>query len=327
MTAVQVLTAWLSQRQALRLVGLARSTWPYIHHPRPAVAAPVPHTARRSDRWLTAAEEAAIVACLDDPTTPACSVGERWAHAFDGGTYVASARTWYRVARRHRRTRPRPATPQRTARAVPRLCADTPHAVWSWDITWLPTPIRGQHYACYVALDVYSRMVVAHRVEERERGEAAAAMLATAVDQLGVTPRIVHADGGAAMTSQPVQHLFAQLQIAASHSRPSVPDDNPYSEAWFKTAKYHPAAPAVFASLAAARRWLDGFVAWYNHEHRHTGLGWHTPAAVLSGQHQAVTQRRQQLLDAAYAAHPTRYHQPPRAPVVPTAAWINKPPD
>jgi putative transposase len=311
----------------LRLVGMARSTWHYHHHPRPAVAAPVPHTTRRSDRWLTAADEATILACLDDPALPACSVGERWANAFDAGVYVASARTWYRVARRHRRSRlPRP-SPRSAPRSVPRLCADAPHAVWSWDITWLPTPIRGQHYACYVALDVYSRMVVAWRVEERERGERAAAMLAAAVDQLGVTPRIVHADGGAAMTSQPVQHLFAQLAIAASHSRPSTPNDNPYSEAWFKTAKYHPAAPAVFGSLADARAWLAAFVAWYNHAHRHAGIGWQTPANVLSGQHQVVTHHRQQLLDAAYAAHPTRYQRPPCAPIVPAAAWINKPPD
>jgi transposase InsO family protein len=317
----------LSQRQALHLVGMARSTWHYAHHPRPAVAAPVPHAARRSDRWLTDAEEATILACLDDPAMPAGSVGERWARAFDAGVYVASARTWYRLARRHRRTRPRPAKSSVAARPVPRLCADAPHAVWSWDITWLPTPIRGQHYACYVVLDVYSRAVVAHHVAERESGVTAAAMLAAAVTQVGKTPRIVHADGGAAMTSQPVQHLFAHLGIAPSHSRPSVPNDNPYSEAWFKTAKYHPGAPPVVTSLAEAQGWLDAFVAWYNHEHRHAGIGWQTPANVLSGQHQAVTHRRQQLLAAAHVAHPTRYRQPPCAPVVPTDAWINKPPD
>jgi transposase InsO family protein len=323
-TTVQVLTTRLSHRQALTLVGMARSTWHYHQHPRPKVATPVPHTARRSDRWLTGDEEATILAQLDDPAAPAGSVGERWAHAFDAGLYVASLRTWYRVARRHARTRPpRPRAP----RPVPRLCAAAPHAVWCWDITWLPTPIRGQHYACYVVLDVYSRMVVAWHVAARESAAVAADLFATATARLGVTPRIVHADGGAAMTSQPVQHLFAQLGIAASHSRPSVPNDNPYSEAWFKTAKHHPTAPPVFGSLTEAQTWLDRFVPWYNHEHRHGGLGWQTPANVLSGQHRTVTCYRQQLLDAAHAAHPARYHQPPRAPAVPTDAWINRPTD
>jgi putative transposase len=326
-TTVQALTAWVSQRQALRLVGMARSTWHYHHHPRPRVDTPVPHTARRSERWLTEAEEATILTCLDDPAMPACSVGERWARAFDAGTYVASERSWYRVARRQRRSRPRCTPPRPTPRPIPRLCADAPHAVWSWDITWLPTPIRGQHYACYVVLDVYSRVVVAQQVAERESAAVAAALFATATARLGVVPRIVHADGGAAMTSQPVQHLFAQLGIAASHSRPSVPNDNPYSEAWFKTAKYHVEAPPVVTSLDEAQAWLDTFVSWYNHEHRHAGIGWQTPTNVLSGQHQAVTHRRQQLLDTAYAAHPQRYHRPPQAPSVPATVWINKPPD
>lgn len=327
MTTVQTLTPRLSQRQALHLVRMARSTWHYHHHPRPRVLDPIPHTARRSARWLTTTEEAAILACLADPAHPPCSVGERWARTFDAGTYLASERSWYRVARRHGRLLPRSTRSASVPRTVPQLCADAPHAVWSWDITWLPTPIRGQHYACYVVLDVYSRVVVAHRVDVRERGEIAAAMLAEAIDHLGVTPRILHADGGAAMTSQPVQHLLAHLQIAASHNRPSVPNDNPYSEAWFKTAKYHPTGPADFASLADAQRWLEAFVAWYNHEHRHAGIGWQTPTNVLSGAHTTITDQRQLLLDAANAAHPTRYRQPPHAPVVPATAWINKPPD
>jgi len=326
-TTVAALMPHLSQRQALRLVGMARSTWHYQHQPRPRVADPIPQTARRSARWLTEHEEATIVACLDDPALAAGSVGERWARAFDAGVYLASERTWYRVARRHRRTRPRRPTGRTTPRPVPRLCADAPHAVWSWDITWLPTPIRGQHYACSVVLDVSSRMVVAHRVEDRESATVAATMFAAATAAHGVVPRIVHADGGAAMTSQPVQHLFAQFGIAASHNRPSTPNDNPYSEAWFKTAKYHPAAPAVFGSLPEAQVWIDGFVAWYNHEHRHSGIGWQTPANVLSGQHQTVTQHRQQLLDTAHATHPQRYHRPPQAPSLPTSAWINQPPD
>lgn len=324
MTTVHRLRPWLSQRQALHLVGMARSSWHYHHHPRPRVTTPIPHTARRSARWLTTGEEARILAWLDDPTHAACSVGERWAQALDAGQYVASERSWYRVARRHRRGRPRRAP--LPARSTPRLCASAPHAVWSWDITWLPAPIRGQHYACYVVLDVYSRMVVAHQVELRERGDVAAAMFQAAISRLGVTPQIVHADGGAAMTSEPVRAIFAHWGIAASQNRPSVPNDNPYSEAWFKTAKSHSTIPAIFPTLEDARAWVDRFVFWYNHHHRHSGLGWQTPVHVLTGQHQAITLHRQALLDASYAAHPARYARPPRAPVTPSEAWINKPP-
>lgn len=321
--AVMALKAVLSQTTALRLVGVARSTWHYQHHPRPRVEAPTPHPERRSAIWLSAAEEAVILTWLG---REAAAIGEVFVLALDAGVYVASQRTWHRVARRNRLS----GTPVRRVtsappRAVPEVVARAPNAVWSWDITWLPTRYRGQSYALYVALDVFSRSIVAAQVEVGESAELATAMFTEAFDRLQVIPQIIHADGGASMTSRSVQELFARLQITPSRNRPRVANDNPFSEAWFKTAKYHPSYPVEFASLAGARIWVDDFVAWYNHHHRHSGIAWHTPASVYDGSYRAITEHRQALLTAHYQAQPDRYAHPPVTPVLPRESWINNP--
>lgn len=318
--------ASLSQTTALRLVGIARSTWHYQHHPRPPVDIPKPHAQRRSAAWLAAEDEAVILDWLGNERYVDASIGEVFTLALDAGVYVASMRTWYRVGRRHRLSgiahRRAASTPPR---AIPELVARAPNDVWSWDITWLPTRYRGQSYAFYVALDVYSRLIVAHRVEAHESATLATAMFRDAVDRLQVIPQVIHADGGPSMTSQSVQELFVRLQITSSRNRPRVANDNPYSEAWFKTAKYHPSYPEEFATITDARVWADDIVGWYNHQHRHSGIAWHTPASVYDGSYRAITQRRQAVLDAHYQAQPHRYAHPPSAPVLPIESWINNP--
>ena len=148
------------------------------------------------------------------------------------------------------------------------------------------------------------------------------------VDELGChgIPKAVHADRGTSMISKPVAQLMVDLNIKRSHSRPHVSNDNPYSEAAFKTLKHCPAHPGRFGSLADARTWAEAFFTYYNHDHRHKGIGLHTPASVHYGTADQVRAQRRQTLHAAYAAHPERFgHRKPAPPQLPTTAWINPP--
>jgi putative transposase len=323
---VAVLAPLLSQRVALRLTGIARSTWHYRQHPRARVADPVPHRMRRSDHWLGEWDELVIVAWLTAEQWLGTSIGELFIIAWDAGVYVGSRRSWYRVAARHGLPH-RP--PRRMAsyppRAIPVLLATAPNQVWSWDITKLATRFQGQTFEFYVVLDLFSRYVVAYRVETRECDELAREMFAEAFARHQVRPQVVHSDGGAAMTSKSVQQLFTDLAISPSRNRPRVCNDNPFSEAWFKTAKYHPSYPEEFATLQQARDWAGELIGWYNQQHRHSGIAWHTPISVFDGNYRKINRQRQTLLDDHYAANPKRYTRPPKTPQVPIEAWINDP--
>jgi putative transposase len=320
------LTAGVSQTTALRLVGMARSSWYYFHHPRPPVLQPVPHGDRRSERWLTSADEAVIVAWLTAEQWRTTSIGELFTIAWDAGVYVGSRRSWYRVAVRYiLPQRPPRRVAKHPPRAIPELVATAPNQVWSWDITKLPSRFRGRSFEFYVVLDLFSRYVVAWRVETHESDELARDMFAAAFTLHGLTPRVVHSDGGASMTSKTVQQLFTDLTISPSRNRPRVSNDNPYSEAWFKTAKYHPSYPVEFDTLEDARTWAGELIAWYNQQHRHSGIAWHIPANVHHGTHPEITRQRQAVLDHHYAQHPDRYSRHPTAPQLPIEAWINDP--
>ena len=211
------------------------------------------------------------------------------------------------------------------ARARPELMANKPGQVWSWDITKLRGPERGVYYDLYVIIDIYSRYVVAWTVAAREDADIAKALIASAARVHGA-PDSLHADRGTSMTSKPVAQLLVDLGVARSHSRPHVSNDNPFSEAQFKTLKYCPAFPGRFGSLADARAFCETFFAYYNHEHRHSGIGLHTPASVHYGTAGQVRQQRQATLHAAFRANPFRFgHRRPEPPKLPHAAWINQP--
>jgi putative transposase len=210
-------------------------------------------------------------------------------------------------------------------RVKPELLATAPGRVWSWDITKLRGPARGVYYDLYVMLDIFSRYVVGFTVAAGEDADIATALIAQAVRVHGA-PGSVHADRGTSMTSKPVAQLLVDLGVARSHSRPHVSNDNPYSEAQFKTLKYAPAFPDRFGSLADARAFCEAFFAYYNHEHRHSGLGLHTPASVHHGTATEIRAQRAATLQAAYAANPARFgHRRPSPPKLPTVAWINQP--
>lgn len=197
--------------------------------------------------------------------------------------------------------------------------------VWSWDITKLPGPYRGVTYDFYVTLDLFSRAIVGWRVEDGESDALAADMFRTAFTAHGAVPRVVHSDGGPAMTSKTVTVLLRDLGITTSRNRPRVSNDNPFSESAFKTCKYRPTYPGWFPSLDAARAWAGEFVTWYNTDHRHSSLEGHTPASVHDGTWAAVHHRRQQALDGLYAAHPHRFTRRPTAKTPLATVTINQP--
>jgi putative transposase len=192
----------------------------------------------------------------------------------------------------------------------------------------LAGPARRLFYYLYVILDVFSRLVVGWTLAEGESSELAETVIAAACNKQNIhrDQLTLHADRGSAMRAKTVAQLLADLGVTKTHARPYTPNDNPYSEAQFKTMKYRPDYPDRFDSLDHARNWARAFIAWYNHEHHHTGLGLMTPAVVHYGQADEIQAQRQHVLDKAYAAHPERFVKGrPLAPKAPDQVWINPP--
>jgi len=273
---------------------------------------------------LTEAERAEILRVLGEPRFADKSVAQVWATLLDEGVYLASRSTMHRVLRAAGQGGERRRQAAHPARVRPELLATGPQQVWSSDIAKLRGPERGSHYDLYVILDIYSRYVVGWTVAATEDSILAKDLIAEAIKVHG-TPGSLHADRGTSMTSKPVAQLLTDLGVARSHSRPHVSNDNPYSEAAFKTLKYAPVFPDRFGSLPDARAFCDQFFTYYNHEHRHSGIGLHTPASVHHGTATQIRAQRAHTLDAAYDAHPDRFRHRPTPPRLPTAAWINQP--
>jgi putative transposase len=253
-----------------------------------------------------------------------------WATLLDEGDYLCSVATMYRLLRQRGETgdRRRHATHPPTVK--PELLATRPNQCWSWDITKLAGPAKWTWFYLYVILDIYSRYVVGWMVAAREAASLAERLLAEAIaaQQVQAGQLTIHADRGTSMTSKSVAMLLADLGVTKSHSRPHVSDDNPYSEAQFKTLKHHPTFPDRFGSIQDARAFCQGFFGWYNAEHRHSGIGLLTPADVHHGRAEQITLARGVVLEDAYAAHPERFvRKPPTPPRLPQAVWINKPVD
>ncbi len=281
----------------------------------------------RPARALTPGEHEAVLAQLHSARFVDLAPREIYATLLDEGHYLCSPRTMYRLLAaahelRERRNQLRHVAPR------PELLATRPHEVWSWDITKLLGPAKWTYYYLYVILDIFSRYVVGWMVAHAESARLAERLIAATCETQGIRPGqlTVHADRGTSMTSKAVALLLADLGIIRTHSRPHVSNDNPFSEAQFKTLKTRPEFPERFASVEAARAFCHPFFTWYNTEHRHGGIGWLTPAIVHSGQALLVRTARRQVLTAAYAAHPERFvRRPPEPPAVPAAVWINPP--
>lgn len=280
------------------------------------------------DNALSPTETAELLAVMRSKRFVDLSPAQVWAICLDEGVYLASISTMYRVLRANDEVRERRAQAAHPPRARPELMADRPNMCWSWDITKLRGPDRGVWFDCYVAIDILSRYVVGWMVAATETAELAEEFIAAAVAEQGVKPGelTLHADRGTSMASKGVAQLLTDLGVAKTHSRPHVSNDNPYSEAVNKTLKYCPAFPARFGSIEDARTFCGQFFDYYNHQHRHSGIGLHTPASVHYGTAEVIQAARVDTLDAAYAANPTRFHnRRPKPPKLPTVAWINNP--
>jgi putative transposase len=311
---------------ACRALGASRASLYRWRSPAPP---PEPRPRPTPARALSPDERQAVLEQLHGERFVDAAPAQVWATLLDEGTYLASERTMYRLlADAGGGVRERRDQLAHPPYAAAELLAECPNEVWSWDITKLKGPAKWTHYYLYVILDVFSRYAVGWTVAHRESAELAAALIAQACEQQQITrdQLTVHADRGPAMTSKPVAFLLADLGVTRTHNRPYTSTDNPYSEAHFKTLKYRPGFPARFDSIEQARGFCREFFAHYNDEHRHSGIGLMTPAAVHHGRAQALHDDRQRALDAAYAATPERFvRQPPRPPALPTGAWINKP--
>ena len=277
---------------------------------------------------LSSVERQHIVATLNGTRFADCTPYTAFARLLDEGTYLASVRTFCRVLAAEGQTREQRDQLVHPAHAKPELIATATNQVWSWDITKLRSTLKWRHFYLYVLLDIYSRYVVGWLVAGAENAGLASALIEDSCDKHGITrdTLTLHSDRGSPMRAKTTAELLVDLGVAASFSRPRVSNDNPFSEAQFKTLKYRPDFPDHFDSLEHARAHLRAFFGWYNDEHRHSGIGFMTPAMVHFGHSPVITEQRRRVLQVAYAAHPERFKgRPPTPPMLPDVVGINLP--
>jgi transposase InsO family protein len=228
----------------------------------------------------------------------------------DQGVYLASESTFYRILKKADLATYRLNTEPRRNRKPDPLVAKRPNVLWSWDITYLKSPVKGLYYYLYLVMDIYSRMIVGWEVHERESADLSAPLIARAIRTHGVSREqlTLHADNGGPMKGATMLVTLQKLGVIPSFSRPSVSDDNPYSESLFKTLKYRPSYPeGSFASLIEAHRWVARFVAWYNTEHRHSEIRYVTPESRHQGLDHEILNQRTALYKTARLKNPQRW--------------------
>lgn len=325
MIAIEAVTARGETAALCHSVGLARATLYRRRQPARATT-PIPRAA--SARALVPAERQAVLDVLHSARFLDQSPAEVHATLLEEQTYLCSTRTMYRILGDAAEVRERRQQARHPVYAPPELVATAANQIWSWDITKLKGPVPYLYYSLYVILDLFSRYVVGWMVATHENARLAQRLIEATCRKQGIGPQqlTIHADRGAPMRSKLVAELFADLSIEASHSRPRVSNDNPFSEAQFRTLKYRPEFPARFGSIAHARSVGHDLFTWYNDAHHHSGLTYLTPADVHYGRAAATLAVRHATRLAAYVAHPERFVQgPPRREHLPHAVWINPP--
>ncbi len=323
MTAVETASPTLGTVAACEALGISRAGVYRRRQPaRPATPRPTP------PRALDPVERQTVLKTLDSERFLDRAPAQVHATLLDEGVYLCSPRTMYRVLDAAGEVQERRDRVRRPHYAAPELLATRPNEVWSWDITRLLGPVKWTYFYLYVVLDIFSRYVVGWMIACQESAALAERLIAETCLKQRIAPGqlTLHADRGGPMRSKPVALLLADLGVVKTHSRPYVSNDNPFSEAHFRTLKYCPQFPERFGSIEDGRAFGQGFFPWYNHEHRHSGLGFLTPATVHFGQAVAVRAQRARVLAAAYAAHPERFvNGRPQPADLPTAVWINPP--
>jgi putative transposase len=327
MNTVEQMSEVVAVRQACSALNVPRSSYYRWKFPQP--------TEQEVDRQrpplaLSSEEETAVLADLHSERFMDLAPAEVHATLLEEGIYRCSLRTMYRVLERHAEVRERRNQLRHPIATKPELLATAPNQVWSWDITMLKGPVKWTYFYLYVILDIFSRYVVGWLIANRESAALAEQLIEASCQKQNVDKNqlTLHADRGPSMTSQTVAQLLARLSITKSHSRPYTSDDNPFSEAMFKTLKYRPDFPERFGGIEDAIAFGRSFFPWYNKEHRHAGIGFLTPEVVHYRLSADVLAARAAALRQAFAAHPNRFkHVPPKLPAPPAEVWINAPPE
>ena len=330
MDSVNLLSPGVGLARACRVMNVdraavyrTRAAARHLHAPRPA---PLPRC--RPPLAFSEVEKLRVLDTLNSERFADCSPRQTYATLLDEGVYLGSVRTMYRLLAGCDQVRERRNQLVHPVYSKPELLAVQPNEVWSWDITKLRGPAKWTYFHLYVILDIFSRYVVGWMVAPHESADLAEMLIADTLAKQGVArgSLTLHADRGSSMRSKQVAALLVDLEVTKTHSRPHVSDDNPYSEAQFKTLKYRPDFPDRFGSIEDARLHCQIFFPWYNTEHRHSRIALMSPTTVHHGLAAELTRQRSITLDAAFLAHPERFkNNAPRPPEVPNAVWINPP--
>lgn len=316
----------MSQNRALALLGASKSARHYRAKPRPRKDDPIAHRDRPHPAKLAEVEYTRVADLLRASDV---SITETFYRHLDAdGAYLASESTFYRIAKREgltmARTGPGRKKPKDAGQAAtPRLCAQTPGEVICWDISFLPGKYRGERYALYLVIDLYSRKIVGWTIEAGEDKIRATALLSKVVDAHKSRLVTVHSDNGGAMTSTNMQTMLEKANVELSTIRPGVSNDNAQMESAFRTVKYGPTWPGVFDDVEHAREWFAGYVEAYNNAHHHTSLAGFTPGEVYDGTWHTTAKRRQERKDAAWVRHPHRYRSRPQVKLPPGRVTLN----
>jgi putative transposase len=317
------LASKIGVKSACEVLNVPRSR---IYRQRQPKVEPTPRP--RPAHALSDAEKANVREVLNSERFMDQPPRQVYASLLDEGTYLCHWRTMYRILTTYDEVHERRLVRRHPVYKKPELLATAPNQVWSWDITYLRGEATWIHYPLYTVLDIFSRYVVGWMLAEVESSELAKQLIAETARKHGIQPDqlTLHADNGSPMKGKPLSQLLVDLAITRSHSRPHTSDDNPFSEAQFKTMKYRPDYPDRFASIVAARQWARPFFDWYNNDHYHSGLNLLTPASVHYGDAFVLQQQRQTVMSLAYQTHPERFmHGLPLVKGAPTAVYINPP--
>ena len=322
LTAESGLTA-----SACAALGLARAS---VYRARTRRLQPPPSRPAKlpPPRALGAEERSRVLDVLRTPRFVDLAPAEIYATLLDEGVYHCSIRTLYRILAENGEVRERRDQLRHPVYQKPELLAEAPNQVWSWDITKLMGPAKWSYFYLYVILDIFSRRVVGWCVADAENTVLFKELFHETFTKHDVPPGqlTLHADRGGPMKAKATAFLLADLGVTKSHSRPHTSNDNPFSEAHFKTLKYQPQFPKRFGCIEDARTFCRHFFTWYNQDHHHVGIGLMTPDQVHYGQAKAVHTARQHILAQAYQANPERFvRKTPVPPPMPTQTWINPP--
>ena len=324
MSAAMELRTEVGTTQACGAMGLPRASFYRRLKPKAEPASrPAPPLA------LTLRERQIVVDLLNAPRFQDDAPRQVFAVLLDEGRYCCSIRTMYRILNEeYGDVKERRKQVRRPVYKKPELLATRPNEVWSWDITKLKGPVKWTCFHLYVIMDIFSRYVAGWMVALRESAALAKRLIEETCVKQDIKPGqlIIHADRGPAMKAKSVAEFMGDIGVTKTHSRPYVSNDNPYSEAQFKTLKYCPQFPERFGSIQDARSFCQEFFSWYNIEHRHSGIGLVTPEQLHYGLARDIVEYRSQVLHAAFQSNPNRFKgKAPQPPKLPEAAWINKP--